>query len=245
MLLYRPVGLTELEMIATSGFRRFPPRLPEQPIFYPVLNFDYVEQIARDGNTKSAPYAGFVTKFVVDDDYVSRFPVQTVGTQVHQELWVPAEELEEFNRQITGRIEVIASYYGADFSGEVDGGSRLPKHIARMLPESFLITVNVIIDRQIHYDSDEPYVEVDAFSDQLIEDIEAFVTKQPGSQRWVSSSLVTLGLRGSNSGQCAICGTWVTDREKPDPIYGLCNGATVDGKLLCDEHLPKDHRWAF
>lgn len=245
MILYRPVGLAELELIAASGFRSFPPRLPEQPIFYPVLNFDYAEQIARDWNTKSAPYAGFVTKFEVDDDYISKFPIQTVGTRVHQELWVPAVELEEFNRQITDRIEVVASYYGAEFSGEVDDNCQLPKHIARMRPESFLVTVNVIVDRQIHYDSDDPYVEVDKFSDRLIEAVEAFVATQSGSQRWESSSCVTLGLRGSNSGQCAICGRWVTDQEKPEPIYGLNPGATVDGQLLCDEHLPKDHRWAF
>lgn len=45
-LLYRPVGLKEMELIAESGFKKFPPRLMWQPIFYPVLNEQYASQIA-------------------------------------------------------------------------------------------------------------------------------------------------------------------------------------------------------
>ena len=37
-VLSRPVGGNELRLIAESGFRSFPPPLPGQPIFYPVLN---------------------------------------------------------------------------------------------------------------------------------------------------------------------------------------------------------------
>lgn len=37
MILWRPVGLAEMGLVFDSGMRRFPPRLPEQPIFYPVL----------------------------------------------------------------------------------------------------------------------------------------------------------------------------------------------------------------
>jgi hypothetical protein len=46
--LFRPVGPKELELIKASGFRAFPPRLPDQPIFYPVTNHAYATQIARD-----------------------------------------------------------------------------------------------------------------------------------------------------------------------------------------------------
>jgi hypothetical protein len=105
--LFRPVGPKELALIEASGWRQFPPRLPEQPIFYPVLNEEYATQIARDWNVKASG-AGFVTRFEVEAEYLQRFPVQTVGGSVHQELWVPAEELEEFNRHIVGLIEVIA-----------------------------------------------------------------------------------------------------------------------------------------
>lgn len=118
MILYRPVGLAELELIAQSDYRAFPPRLPEQPIFYPVLNQEYAEQIARDWNTKRAPYAGFVTRFQVDDAYVSNFPNQTVGNSTHQELWIVAEELSEFNQHITTPIEIIRAYYGKGYIGE-------------------------------------------------------------------------------------------------------------------------------
>ena len=52
--LFRPVGPKELALIAASGYRQFPPRLPEQPIFYPVLNEEYTRQIARDWNVKAS-----------------------------------------------------------------------------------------------------------------------------------------------------------------------------------------------
>ena len=107
--LYRPVGPKELALIEASGWREFPPRLAEQPIFYPVLNEEYAAQIARDWNVKESG-AGFVTRFRVDADFIRRYPVQTVGASVHQELWIPAEELMDFNQQIVGLIEVIAEF---------------------------------------------------------------------------------------------------------------------------------------
>ena len=87
MILYRPVGPRELELIAEMRFRGFPPRLPEQPIFYPVLHFEYAEQIARDWNANGPNQAGFITKFEVDDDWIRQFDVQTVGRAgLHEEL---------------------------------------------------------------------------------------------------------------------------------------------------------------
>ena len=126
MILYRPVGLKELELIAQTNFKAFPPRLPEQPIFYPVLNFEYAEQIARDWNTQSNSFAGFVTKFEVEDDYANQFEIQTVGSRIHQELWIPAEELAEFNRHIIGKVTIEAAYYGENFQGEIDPETNLP-----------------------------------------------------------------------------------------------------------------------
>jgi hypothetical protein len=73
MLLYRPVGLNELRLIYQADLRAFPPCLPEQPIFYPVLNETYAAKIARDWNTKSETHAGFVTRFSVNDAYAGRF----------------------------------------------------------------------------------------------------------------------------------------------------------------------------
>ena len=107
--LYRPVGPQELKLIEDSGWNAFPPRLPEQPIFYPVMNEDYAIQIARDWNVPASG-SGFVTRFEVDAEYLSRFAEQIVGGDVHRELWVPAEELEEFNRHIVGQIEVTKKF---------------------------------------------------------------------------------------------------------------------------------------
>ena len=112
-ILYRPVGNEELELIRQSDFTQFPPRLPEQPIFYPVLNEEYAVQIARDWNAKrDLSKAGYVTRFRVRNEYLHRYKVRTVGGSMHQEYWIPAEELEEFNRNIIGKIEVVAEYHG-------------------------------------------------------------------------------------------------------------------------------------
>jgi hypothetical protein len=110
-ILYRPVGQKELDLISESAFTPFPPRLPEQPIFYPVLNEEYAIQIARDWDAKlNAVQAGYVTRFRVNAEYLSRYEIQTVGGSNHQEYWIPADDLEEFNRNIVGKIEVIAEY---------------------------------------------------------------------------------------------------------------------------------------
>ena len=119
MLLYRPVGLEELRLIYEADMRAFPRRLPEQPIFYPVTNEEYAKQIARGWNTKSGTLAGFVTRFSVDDAYVSRFERRVVGRREHEELWVPAEDLSDFNAHIGGHIEVVAAYFGEGFQGYV------------------------------------------------------------------------------------------------------------------------------
>ena len=108
-ILYRPVGPKELELMAASGFREFPPRLPEQPIFYPVLNEEYARQIARECNVPASG-AGFVTRFAVRKDFLERYAERQVGTSVHREVWIPAEDLAEMNRNIVGLIEVVARY---------------------------------------------------------------------------------------------------------------------------------------
>ena len=107
--LYRPVGPKELDLIKASGWRSYPPRLPEQPIFYPVLNREYASQIAKRWNVTESGQ-GYVTAFEIDADYVSKFDPQQVGGKEHLELWVPAEELEEFNSHIVGRIRVVSSF---------------------------------------------------------------------------------------------------------------------------------------
>ena len=112
--LYRPVGQKELDLIIASGYKKFPPRLEWQPIFYPVMNEEYAAQIALQWNTKDefSGYAGYVTAFELPETYLAKFPIQNVGGEIHNELWVPAEEMEEFNRKIVGAIRVVKSFYG-------------------------------------------------------------------------------------------------------------------------------------
>ncbi|MEZ4408063.1 MAG: ADP-ribosylation/crystallin J1 [Polyangiales bacterium] len=109
MDLYRPVGQRELELIEAADWRAFPPRLPEQPIFYPVLDLDYAREIARDWNTRDAAsgFVGYVLAFTVDDAFAARYPVQVAGARRHRELWVPADELADFNAHLVGAIRVL------------------------------------------------------------------------------------------------------------------------------------------
>lgn len=108
-ILFRPVGPKELALIAASGYREFPPRLPEQPIFYPVLNEEYARQIARDWNVPASG-SGYVVRFALRKEFADGYAAQTVGSAVHKELWIPAEDLAELNRNIVGSIEVIAQF---------------------------------------------------------------------------------------------------------------------------------------
>lgn len=110
--LYRPVGRAEFELIRASGLCRFPPRLPEQPFFYPVLSEGYATQIARDWNTKdeSSGFVGYVLRFGVRSEFLSHYEVHTVGSLEHREYWIPAGNLEKLNESIVGGIEVVAEF---------------------------------------------------------------------------------------------------------------------------------------
>lgn len=107
--LFRPTGQKELDLVKQSGFKRWPPRLPEQPIFYPVTNEAYAKQIATQWNVKDCG-VGYVTCFKVKKSFIERYQVQQVGSSNHTEWWIPAEELEELNDNIVGYIEVIGEY---------------------------------------------------------------------------------------------------------------------------------------
>jgi hypothetical protein len=109
VILWRPVGPAELALIRASGMRAFPPRLPEQPIFYPVLTESYAIKIARDWNVPASG-AGYVTRFRVRRDFLDRYEAQEAGGRVHREYWIPAEDLDAFNAALIGEIEVTAAF---------------------------------------------------------------------------------------------------------------------------------------
>lgn len=111
--LFRPTGERELALIRDDGWRGFPPRLPDQPFFYPVLNEEYATQIARDWNTKDGG-TGYVLRFKVEASFLGRYDVRTVGSGIHKEYWIPAEDLHEFNQHLVGAIELVNSYTGSE-----------------------------------------------------------------------------------------------------------------------------------
>lgn len=107
--LYRPMGPEEFELVKASDYRRWPPRLPEQPIFYPVTNEQYAIEIASRWNVRDSG-VGYVAKFGVDAEFMSRYPIQKVGGEYHTEWWVPAGDLDALNDHIVGRIEIVGEY---------------------------------------------------------------------------------------------------------------------------------------
>ncbi|AZA47886.1 ADP-ribosylation/crystallin J1 [Chryseobacterium carnipullorum] len=120
--LYRPVGEKEMILIAENRYKKFPPRLEWQPIFYPVLDESYASEIAEKWNTRdeAGNYLGFVTRFKVQEEVVNQYETQNVGAKNHNEFWVPSEELEVFNKAIVGNIEVIKVFVGNDFKESTD-----------------------------------------------------------------------------------------------------------------------------
>ena len=107
--LYRPTGKNELNLVKDSGYLAWPPRLSGQPIFYPVSNEEYAKEIATKWNVKDSGI-GYVTKFEVKRVFMDKYSLQTVGGKHHTEWWIPANDLEELNSNIVGKIEVIGEY---------------------------------------------------------------------------------------------------------------------------------------
>jgi len=102
---YRPTGAKELELVVESGYKKWPPRLPEQPIFYPVTNLNYAIRLTQWNVTDFG--AGYVTKFEVSKVFMDKYPIKCVGDNECLEWWIPAEDLEELNKNIFGTIEVV------------------------------------------------------------------------------------------------------------------------------------------
>lgn len=111
--------MEELRLVYEGGMKGFPPRKPEQPIFYPVLNLDYANEIAKKWNAKRESASGYVARFNLDDAYAGRFEPQKVGASHHIELWVPSDELSRFNEHILLPILIVSAHFGDNFTGHV------------------------------------------------------------------------------------------------------------------------------
>ncbi len=107
--LYRPTGPEEMKLIEQSNYEKWPPRLPEQPIFYPVTNEQYAIQIAKEWNVPSNGI-GFVTRFYVKASFMNKYKIEKVGGNNHTEWWIPAEDVEEMNNNIVGKIEILHKF---------------------------------------------------------------------------------------------------------------------------------------
>ncbi|WP_426451278.1 hypothetical protein ACP26L_04015 [Paenibacillus sp. S-38] len=97
------------------------------------------------------------------------------------------------------------------------------------------------------------YVEIDESENELPQEVKAKLCENRKLEiddkkvclKWNQSSFQVLNSEIMNCGRCVNCGCWVTDREKDDAIFGLDDGAVYENRLLCDECLPCDHKWAF
>ncbi|MCU0443387.1 MAG: hypothetical protein MUE85_00620 [Microscillaceae bacterium] len=173
--LFRPVGLLELERILLTEARAFPPRLAWQPIFYPVLNIEYATQISVEWNMPAEPsYCGFVTEFELPQQYVKKYEVQIVGGAMHEELWIPAEELTEMNRQIVGCIQVTRAFYSEFYQGLIENTQVFKKmtahqqiaHLAQVLDLKDLIRQEHIAI-QINYGYWRQFADYQAITDKI------------------------------------------------------------------------------
>jgi hypothetical protein len=108
--------------------------------------------------------------------------------------------------------------------------------------KAFLITLTVVVE--VDDTPEDGMSELDRLQNRLI-DVVAEVSGLHPPLGWQTSWTTELDPLTTNCGQCTVCKSWVTDRESPEPIEGLDNGARVEGQLLCSEHLPPGHPYAF
>lgn len=106
--MYRPCNKHEMQLVIDSGYTKWPPRLPEQPIFYPVTNERYAIEI-NNWNVKDKGI-GYVTRFKVNKSFVDGYKIEKVGGKHHTEWWIPCEDLKILNENIIGLIEVTGEY---------------------------------------------------------------------------------------------------------------------------------------
>ena len=111
MELYRPLSAEEYNAVAEKGFRGFPPRSAEQPLFAALLSQTGAKKIARHMRIeKQAEHTAYVVSFLVDDAYIRQFPVQQDDEPDFRALWIPAEDVEILNQHLIGKIRIIERY---------------------------------------------------------------------------------------------------------------------------------------
>ncbi len=112
-----------------------------------------------------------------------------------------------------------------------------------MKTKTILISINVLTEVPSDVVDDPNCNDLDKLESCLTEAVENVETTFKVS--WTSTQRLVLNPETMNCGKCDSCGCWVSDREKDVVIRQLDVAARVDGKLLCDECLPKSHHLAF
>ena len=133
VVLWRPTGQAERDLVEASGWRAWPPRLPDQPIFYPVANRWYATKIAREWNVPAGG-VGYVLSFAVRREFLDRYPVRQVGGRDVLEHWIPAEDLDEFNANMVSGIAEEVEYCGPVADEQF---ARAAEVLGRPLPEAW------------------------------------------------------------------------------------------------------------
>jgi hypothetical protein len=88
----------------------------------------------------------------------------------------------------------------------------------------------------------------DALTRAVLSALSSQVPDQPGTTVELQSLSSTPLVEKPPIGRCTVCKRWVHDVENPTSehiLWGLGRGAVLEGRLLCDDHLPKDHPVAF
>ncbi|GEM_PF-2127434 len=102
--------------------------MPQQSVFYPVLNQEYAIEIAQKWNAldETSGFSGYVTEFNMEAQYVLKYESHIVGSSIHEELWVPAEDLIEFNSYIKVPILICNAFYGEKYAD-------IKKHVEKLI----------------------------------------------------------------------------------------------------------------
>jgi len=109
--------------------------------------------------------------------------------------------------------------------------------------KTVLISISVLAEVPSDIVDDTEFNELDKLENRFEEALDK--VESDFKVRWESTQTLVLDPSTMNCGKCESCGGWVSDREKDGVISQLNIGACVDGRLLCDECLPKDHHLAF
>ena len=114
---------------------------------------------------------------------------------------------------------------------------------------SSVLTVSLLIEQDVGTASRVPFpLRTDEeIRKAVLAAIAAILSDRPDVRvEWESLSIVPLDGKPA-VGRCGVCNRWVYDVENVTDMTPtrISRGAVVDGRYLCDEHLPKEHPAAF